>query len=82
MVSRRYGLPLLRQRHHSSSIQNPKPEEMVELQANTVHRPMEATLSVEQRVAFRSQHCQVLYVPPGQIVAETGVCRDISTARA
>jgi len=43
---------------------------MVELEPHSVHGPVEAALGVVQRIAFRSQHGQVLDVAPRQYRAE------------
>ena len=71
VVARRHRLPLLGQRHHGARVQHAEPEQVVELEPHAAHRPVEAALRVEQRVALRRQHRQVLHVPPGELRAET-----------
>ena len=50
MISGWNSLPLLGQSHHCPGVENAESEEMVELQTDSVHGPVEATFSVEQRV--------------------------------
>ncbi len=72
MVPGRHGLPLLGQCHHGARVQHAEPEQVVELESDAVHRPVEATLGVEQRVALRGQHGQVLHVAPSQLGTKVG----------
>ena len=67
MVSRGHGLPLLREGHHRASVEHAKAEEVVELEADAVHGPVEAALRVVQRVPLGGQYGQVLHVTPGQL---------------
>lgn len=52
MVSCRNGLPRFSQSDHCSSIQNPKSKQMVELQTDSIHRPMETTLKYNMNNQF------------------------------
>lgn len=70
MISGRNRLPLFSERDHRAGIENAEPEEVVELEADPVHGPVEAALRVVERVPLRRQHGQVLHVPPGQLAAE------------
>ena len=65
-------LPLPGQGHHGPRVQHPEPKQVVVLQANAVHAPAEAALSVEQGVAFGGEDREVLYVPPGELGAGGG----------
>lgn len=69
VVPRRHGPPLLGQRHHRARIQDAEAEQMVELEPDAVHGPVEAALGVEQRVALGGEHRQVLDVPPSELGA-------------
>ena len=71
MVPGRHSLPLLGKCHHRTSVQHSEPEEVIELQTDAIHRPMETTFRVEQRVAFRCEDCQVLDVPPAELRTAT-----------
>lgn len=44
VVARRHGAPVRRQRRHGARVEHPETEQMIELQAHTVHRPMETAL--------------------------------------
>lgn len=70
MISGRNRFPLFSERDHRAGIENAEPEEVVELEADPVHGPVEAALRVVERVPLRRQHGQVLHVPPGQLAAE------------
>lgn len=69
VVPSRNRLPLLGEGHHGAGVENAEPEEVVELQADAVHGPVEAALGVVERVPLGRQHCQVLHVAPGQLTA-------------
>lgn len=73
MEPRRDRLPLLGQGHHRARIQHPEPEEMVELQSDAVHGPVEASFGIKKGVPFRGENRQMLHVPPRQVVAEKHV---------
>lgn len=60
-----------------ASVEHSEAEQVIELESDAVHGPLEAALGVEQRVALRRQHRQVLDVPPRQLRTETNVSRDI-----
>lgn len=66
MVSRRHRLPLLGQGHNGASVKDSEAEQMVVLEADAVHFPVEAVLGVKQRVTLGRQHCEMLYVAPGE----------------
>ncbi len=67
--SRRYGLPLLGQGDHGAGVQHAVSKQVVELQSDAVHEPVEPSLAVVQRVPLGSQHGQVLDVAPRQLRA-------------
>lgn len=53
VISWRYGFPFFRQGDHRASVQYAVAEEVVEFEADPVHRPVESPLGVEQRVPLR-----------------------------
>lgn len=69
----RHGFPFFRQGYHRTGVQHAVAKEMVEFQADPVHRPVEPPLRIEQRVPLRRQHRQVLYVAPSQLRTEIRV---------
>ena len=64
------GLPAGGQVHHVSSVQHAVAEQVVELQAGPVDRPVVLALRVVQVVALRRQNGQVLDVAPRQLRTE------------
>lgn len=56
METRRHRLPQLRQTNHRASIQYTIAEQVIELQAHSVHVPKETILAVVERIPFRCQH--------------------------
>lgn len=58
--------PSFGQGDHRPSVQDSEAEEVVELQADSVHCPLEASLGVKERVPFGREDGQVLDIPPRQ----------------
>ncbi len=50
VISGRNRFPLFSERDHRAGIENAEPEEVVELEADPVHGPVEAALRVVERV--------------------------------
>lgn len=73
MVSCWYRLPLLGKSYHCPSVQDTKAEEVVELEANSVHGPVEPSLGVVQRVALGGEHREMLDVAPRKLRTEVRV---------
>ena len=69
VVAGGHRLPLLGERHHGPRVEDAEAEEVVELEADAVHGPVEAALGVEQGVALGGEHGQVLHVAPRQLRA-------------
>ena len=66
MVAWWHRSPFLRQRNHRTGVEHAEPEQMVKLQPDPIHRPVEPVLGVKERVALRCQHGQMLHIAPGQ----------------
>lgn len=64
-----HRVPLLRQGHHGARIEHTEPKEVIELQPDAVHCPVESVLGIEKGIAFRCQHSQMLYVAPSELRA-------------
>lgn len=69
MITCWHRVPLLGQGHHGTRIEDTEPKEVIELQANPIHCPVESVLGIEQRIALRCQHSQMLNVAPSQLRA-------------
>ncbi len=70
-----HGLPVARQFHHVSRIEHAVAEQVVELEAGAVDRPVVLVVRVVQVVPLRREHRQMLHVTPRQARAaraETG----------
>lgn len=64
MIARWNCLPLFRECHHSSSIENPESKQVIEFKTDAIHRPMKSIFSIVQRISFRCENRQVLNVTP------------------
>lgn len=69
MVSGRDALPLFSQGHHGSGIKDAESKQMVELKANPIHGPVEATFSIKEWVSLWCENGQMLHISPGQLRA-------------
>lgn len=48
-----HRVPLLGQGHHGARIEHTEPKEVIELQPDAVHCPVESVLGIEQGIALR-----------------------------